>query len=114
MQINSKLSAHVLELLAGKNAFQDIAQRWPPGGKTVHYKVAKALPIRVVYQGRSSFAQPQKNDVDSRLGHKILAPETIYNLYLKPRLHQHWLQRFARLAKTNLPCFLLHPKGHTI
>src|SRR5258708_40271625 len=106
MQIKSKLSAHVLELLAGKNAFQDIAQRWPPGGKTVHDKVAEALPIRVVYQGRSSFAQPQKNNVDSRLGHKILAPELMDNLSLKPRLHQHCVQRFVWLAKQHLPCFL--------
>src|SRR5439155_7489724 len=98
----------MLELLTGKNAFEDIAQCWPPRGKTIHDEVAETLPICTVHQGRPSFAQSQHHYVNSWLGHKIFAPETMYYLHLKPGLQQYCVKGFVRLPKKLFGCFLLH------
>src|SRR5438874_6161192 len=97
----------MLELLPGKNAFEDTTKRQPPCCKTIYDKVAKALPIRRVHQGRPSFAQSQHHYVNSWLGHKILALEMMHHLHLKPGLEQYCVKGFVRLPKKLFGCILL-------
>src|SRR2546421_9968402 len=100
----------MFELLAGKNAFENIAQCRSPRGKTIHDEVAETLPIRTVHQGWPSFAQPEHHYINSWLGHKILAPETMHQLHLKPGLEQYCVKGLVRLPKKLIGCLLLHSK----
>src|SRR2546421_12331758 len=83
-KIKVQFSSHMFELLPGKNTFEDRSLLGLPCSKTIYDKVAEVLPIRMAHQGRSSFAQAQQNHVNTRLRHKILAPETVHDLHLKP------------------------------
>src|SRR5450759_4981641 len=97
----------MFELMFSKNAFEDSAQGWSPRGKTIHDKVAEALPLRIAHQGRPSFTQTQHNNVYTRLRHKILAPETVHYLPLKPGLQQDRAKGFVWYPTTHLCCLLL-------
>src|SRR5579863_3303706 len=99
---------HALYLLECENIFQNVAHCWPPCRKTIDHKIAKWLSITVTHQWRPSFAQAQHHHVHARLRHKVVTPETMHNIRLKPRGQQDRVERGARLAEELVSRLLLH------
>ncbi len=86
LQVNAKIPADSFELLAGEKIFEGVSQGWLPSRKTVYDKVVEALLICVQYHGRPPLAETQQDYIHAWNRRKILAPETMHQLHLEPRL----------------------------